>query len=148
MTLDHLTWSLCAEGQGRRASKLAADGLAIREQALGAEHPGTAQNLEALGWLYLARRRHDAADPLLRRAFATLEATLGRCAPGRRTVQRENAGRSERTVSTGEQPGVAPAMLIRALETHAALLRKARDDVEADKVEARLRSLREAGGRR
>ena len=54
----------------------------------------------------------------------------------------------ERAVAIGEKPGGDPAVLLRALETHAGLLRKAGKASEAEKVEARARALKESQGRR
>ena len=51
--------------------------LAIREAVLGAEHPDVATSLNNLAWLYQARGRYEAAEPLYQRALAIHEAVLG-----------------------------------------------------------------------
>jgi hypothetical protein len=51
--------------------------LAIREQALGAEHPGVATALNNLAALLWATNRLAEAEPLMRRALAIDEASFG-----------------------------------------------------------------------
>jgi tetratricopeptide (TPR) repeat protein len=51
--------------------------LALREQALGPDHPHTAQSLNNLALLYYAQGQYAAAEPLYRRALAIYEQALG-----------------------------------------------------------------------
>ncbi len=51
--------------------------LALRERALGAQHPDVATTLTSLAALHAARDDYGAAEPLLRRALAIREAALG-----------------------------------------------------------------------
>jgi tetratricopeptide (TPR) repeat protein/CHAT domain-containing protein len=51
--------------------------LAIREKALGSEHPGVAQSLNNLASLYQAQGRYAEAEPLYRRSLAIYEKALG-----------------------------------------------------------------------
>jgi tetratricopeptide (TPR) repeat protein len=51
--------------------------LAIREKALGPEHPDVAQNLNNLAELYRAQGRYEAAEPLYQQALAIAEKALG-----------------------------------------------------------------------
>ena len=51
--------------------------LAIREAALGPDHPDTATSLNNLAVLLRAQGRYAEAEPLLRRALAIREAALG-----------------------------------------------------------------------
>jgi DNA-binding winged helix-turn-helix (wHTH) protein/tetratricopeptide (TPR) repeat protein len=59
-----------AESLHRRA-------LAIREKALGPEHPDVAQSLNNLAWLHQHTGRHTEAEGLHRRAIVIAENTLG-----------------------------------------------------------------------
>ena len=52
--------------------------LAIREMALGPEHPDVAQSLNNLAGLYFARGRLTDAEPLYKRALEIKEKALGR----------------------------------------------------------------------
>ena len=51
--------------------------IAIREKALGTNHPGVAQTLSALANIYTSQARFADATPLLERAAAIYEKTLG-----------------------------------------------------------------------
>ncbi len=51
--------------------------LAIRENALGPEHPDVAQSLNNMAELYLARGRYAEAEPLHKRALAIWEKAVG-----------------------------------------------------------------------
>ena len=51
--------------------------LAIREAALGPDHPGTATSLYNLAVLLLAKARYAEAEPLYRRALAIDEKAYG-----------------------------------------------------------------------
>src|SRR6516165_9955735 len=51
-TLDHLAWVLSADGRSAEAEKLAKSALAIRQKALGAEHPDVVKSLNTLACVY------------------------------------------------------------------------------------------------
>ena len=51
--------------------------MAIREKALGPEHPDTAASLNNLAALYYAMGDYAKAEPLYRRALAIYEKALG-----------------------------------------------------------------------
>ena len=51
--------------------------LAIREKALGPDHPEVSTSLNNLAALYSAQGKYDLAEPLYQRAVAILEKTLG-----------------------------------------------------------------------
>ncbi|HEY0098903.1 MAG TPA: tetratricopeptide repeat protein [Pyrinomonadaceae bacterium] len=66
-------------GAGRydEAVPLAERALAIREKALGAEHPAVAQSLNSLAILYEAKGDYARAEPLYERTLALREKLLG-----------------------------------------------------------------------
>jgi tetratricopeptide (TPR) repeat protein len=51
--------------------------LAIREKALGPDHPDTAQSLNNLAALYYSQGNYAKAEPILIRALAIREKVLG-----------------------------------------------------------------------
>ena len=64
-------------GDYAAAEQLFLRALAIKEKALGPDHPGVAMALNNLGELYYAQGRYDEPEPLLRRGLAIDEAVLG-----------------------------------------------------------------------
>ena len=96
-----------AEPRYRRA-------LAIREKALGLEHPAVAESLYDLAELYHAQGKYGEAEPGYRRAIAILENALG-----------------------PKHPDVATV-----LESLAVVLRKTNRTAEAQKIEARARMIK------
>lgn len=64
-------------GQYADAIPLAEKSLALREQALGPEHPDTAKSLNSLAELYRAMGAYGKAEPLYDRALAIDEKSLG-----------------------------------------------------------------------
>ena len=63
--------------------------MAIREKALGPDHPHTATSLNNLAGLYYTQGKYDLAEPLYERALAICEKVLGPDHPN--TIQlREN----------------------------------------------------------
>ena len=64
-------------GEYKQALSPLRSALAIREQALGPDHPDTAQSLNNLAALYYAQGRYAEAEPLYRRALAIREQALG-----------------------------------------------------------------------
>ncbi len=69
--------SLRLKGQYDQAIPLAERALALREKTLGAEHPDTANSLDALAMIYRNKGDYAHAEPLYRRALAIREKTLG-----------------------------------------------------------------------
>jgi Tfp pilus assembly protein PilF len=65
--------------------------LAIREKALGPDHPDTAQSLNNLGYLLKTRGDLVGARPYFERALAILTARLGPDHPQTQTVRRNLA---------------------------------------------------------
>jgi len=102
--------------QGRYAEAIprARETLAIREKALGPEHPDVATSLNHLAGLYEHQGQYAQAEPLSRRALAIREKALG-----------------------PEHPDVA-----QSLQSYAALLRKTNRATEASGMEARAQAIR------
>ncbi len=67
-----------AEPLRQRALALHQRAWAIREKALGPEHPAVAESLDHLASVYMAQRKYAEAEPALRRALAIRETALGR----------------------------------------------------------------------
>ena len=68
---------LYKQGKYREAIPLAQRVLAIREKALGAEHPDVATSLNNLADLYQSQGNYPAAEPLYKRSLAIQEKALG-----------------------------------------------------------------------
>ena len=68
---------LYAQGRYQEAIPLAQQALAIREKALGLEHPDTATALNYLAFLYYFTGAYEQAEPLFKRALANREKALG-----------------------------------------------------------------------
>jgi tetratricopeptide (TPR) repeat protein len=98
-----------AKGQYQQAIPLAQRALAIREKALGPEHPDTGTALNNLAELYRAAGDYANAEPLFQRALAISEKALGAEHPetailaNRIAISAETAGEAEPI------PGSAPA---------------------------------------
>lgn len=75
--LDRLARYLQFQGLYPAAQPLFQRTLAIREQALGSEHPDVAASLHNLALLYRAQGRYSEAKPLYQRALAIYEQALG-----------------------------------------------------------------------
>ena len=72
------TWRrFTSDGRLRQSRTALQRALAIREKALGAEHPDTANSLNNLAALYWAMGDYAKAEPLFRRALAISEKALG-----------------------------------------------------------------------
>ena len=67
------------QGQGRyaEAEPLYKRALAIREKALGPDHPDVAASLNNLAVLYAAQGRYADAEPLYKRSLAIREKVFG-----------------------------------------------------------------------
>ncbi len=105
---------LRSQGHYAEAEPLHKRALAIREKALGPEHPPVAQSLNNLALLYQAQGRYAEAEPLYQRALKIWEKALG-----------------------PEHPQVATS-----LENYAALLRQTARADEAERMEARAKAIR------
>ncbi len=109
------TWRrFTAQGKYAEAEPLYQRALAIREKALGPEHPNVATSLNNLAVLYHTQGRYTEAEPLYQRALAIHERVLG-----------------------PEHPNVA-----QSLENYAVLLRKTGRRAEADEMESRAKAIR------
>jgi tetratricopeptide (TPR) repeat protein len=75
--LDWLGWALWRAARYAEAEPLYKRALAVREKALGPEHPDTAQSLNNLALLYYSQGRYAEAEPLCKRALAVREKALG-----------------------------------------------------------------------
>jgi tetratricopeptide (TPR) repeat protein len=65
------------EGKYSEAEGLYKRALAIRETALGANHPDVAQTLNNLALVYADQSKHGEAEALYKRALAIRETALG-----------------------------------------------------------------------
>ena len=79
--LNNLAVALSAAGDNGAAEPLLKRGLAIREKALGPEHPNTATSLNNLALLYDRQGRYKEAEPLYQRALGIVEKALGPAHP-------------------------------------------------------------------
>jgi tetratricopeptide (TPR) repeat protein len=149
-----------AQGDSAGALELQKEALAIREKALGPNHPDVAVNLNSLAALYGSRDDYASAEPLLQRALAIREQALG--ADDRYTGQSLNnlallyaaEGRYadaeplyQRAVRIFEQH-TANTELATALENYAALLDETGRTNEAAQMETRARTIRATDVRR
>ncbi len=75
--LNQQVTELYQAGRYGEAIPLAAEALAITEQALGPDHPYTAASLNNLALLYRSQGRYPEAEPLYQRALAIREQALG-----------------------------------------------------------------------
>jgi non-specific serine/threonine protein kinase/serine/threonine-protein kinase len=64
-------------GLYRDAEPLIQQGLDVRQNALGNDHPDVAESLHRLAWLYRSLRRYDEALPLAEESVRIREAALG-----------------------------------------------------------------------
>ncbi|HAX74953.1 MAG TPA: kinesin, partial [Cyanobacteria bacterium UBA11372] len=75
--LNQQVVELYQQGKYAEAIPLAQRALAIREKALGSEHPDVAASLNNLGLLYIQMGNYAQAEPLYQRALAIREKALG-----------------------------------------------------------------------
>jgi Tfp pilus assembly protein PilF len=68
--LNNLANLYCNQGQYAQAEPLHKRALAIREKALGPDHPDVAQSLENMAQLYRKTDQEKAAEELEKRAAA------------------------------------------------------------------------------
>ncbi len=73
------TWLACYRAQGKHAEAepFYKRALAIREKALGPDHPGVATDLNNLAGLFEAQGKYAEAEPLYKRALAIDQKALG-----------------------------------------------------------------------
>ncbi len=95
-------------GRPGEAEPLLQRALAIREAALGAEHPDTATSLNNLAGLYQDLGRPGEAEPLMQRALAIREAALGADHPSTHTVRENWATLRQRLPALPPDRGTAP----------------------------------------
>ena len=76
-TLDNLANLYKNQGKDEEALPLYQRALAIREKALGPEHPETARTLNNLANLYSVQGKDEEALPLYQRALAIREKIFG-----------------------------------------------------------------------
>ena len=69
--------SLLGKGATMRPKPMKARALAIREKALGPDHPDVAKSLNSFGHVYYLQKRYEECEGLLTRAFAIQESALG-----------------------------------------------------------------------
>ncbi|MEN9244706.1 MAG: tetratricopeptide repeat protein, partial [Gloeomargarita sp. DG02_5_bins_242] len=79
--LNQQVIELYERGRYAEALPLAQRSLAIREQALGKDHPSVATSLNNLAALYRAQGNYGAALPLYQRSLAIYEQALGKDHP-------------------------------------------------------------------
>src|SRR5262249_7152012 len=79
--LNKRVQELYRAGRYSDAIQIAQRVLAIREKALGRDHPDVAQSLNNLAELYRYQRRYADAEPLFRRSLDIREKALGRDHP-------------------------------------------------------------------
>jgi tetratricopeptide (TPR) repeat protein len=65
------------QGQYAKVEPLYQRALAIREKALGPEHPDVATSLNHLAWLYHNQGQYAKAEPLYERTLAICEKAFG-----------------------------------------------------------------------
>jgi len=78
---------LRSQGDYAGARPLYERSLAIREKALGADHPDTAASLNNLGLLLQSQGDYAAARPLYERSLAIMEKALGADHPDTKIVR-------------------------------------------------------------
>jgi len=143
-----------AQGDAAGALELQQEALALREKALGPDHPDVAASLNSIAALDSSREDFAAAEPLLTRALAIREHALGR--ENRYTAQSLNnlallyaaQGRYadaeplyQRSVAILEKQQ-HPDDLATVLENYAALLADAGRGDEAKQMDTRARAIR------
>jgi tetratricopeptide (TPR) repeat protein/CHAT domain-containing protein len=84
--LDNLALDYLKQSDSAKAAASLDEALAIRERALGPDHPETATRLNILARLYQDQREYAKAEPLYKRALAIREKALGPDHPDTATV--------------------------------------------------------------
>ena len=145
-----------AQGDIAGALELQNEALAIREQALGPDHPEVAASLNSIAGLYSAEDNYTAAEPLLTRALSIREKALG--ADNRYTAESLN-NLALLHAAQGRYPEAEPLYqraaaifeqqkrngdLATVLENYAALLEDTGRADEAKQMDARAQALHAA----
>ena len=116
------TWRWCSgtRADTRRPSRFSAEALAIRELALGPDHPDTAESLNNLALVLWVQGQYAEAEPLFHRAVAIAREIGDRWSEGNALGNLGTAyaalGQAERAIglyeqargSSGPQPGLRP----------------------------------------
>jgi tetratricopeptide (TPR) repeat protein len=76
-SLNNLALLYDNQGQYAKVEPLYQRALAIREKALGPEHPDVATSLNHLAWLYHNQGQYAKAEPLYERTLAICEKAFG-----------------------------------------------------------------------
>jgi tetratricopeptide (TPR) repeat protein len=71
-----------SQGRNAEAEPLYKRSLAIREKALGPDHPEVATSLNNLAGFYQSQARFDVAEPMYKRSLAIQEKSFGPDHPG------------------------------------------------------------------
>ena len=151
--LDSLAETHRSDGKLDRAESLLRSSLAVREKALGTEHPDVAASLNNLGVFYYGRHQYAMAEPLFQRALVIWEKAFGaehqNVARGLRHLAevygaqdryRQAVASYQRVVSIQEKSaGIDNPELAATLKSWALLLRKTNRKGEAEKLEERAR---------
>ena len=90
--LNETALALYYAGNYREAEPLYKRSLAIREKALGKDHPHVAASLNGLAVLYDSQGKYDEAEPLYKRALAIREEALGKDHPDVATSPERSGG--------------------------------------------------------
>jgi tetratricopeptide (TPR) repeat protein len=102
--------------------------MAIREKALGPDHPAVAASLASLAAVYTARGHYAQAEPLLKRALAISEKTLGPNHPATANILDDYADALGNARKDSASLAEAKAMKIRARAILDAQVRRASAD--------------------
>ena len=89
-SLNNLAALYADQGRYADAEPLYKRALAIREKALGPDHPDVATSLNNLAELYRDQGRYADAEPLYKRALAIYEKALGPDHPNVATVAQQS----------------------------------------------------------
>jgi tetratricopeptide (TPR) repeat protein len=106
--------------------------LAIREKALGPDHPAVASALASLAAVYTARTHYAQAEPLLKRALAISEKTLGPNHPATANILDDYADALSNARKDSASLAEAKAMKIRARAILDGQVRRASADAPRD----------------
>ena len=145
-----------AQGKYREAEPLYRRSLALKEKALGLEHPDVATSLNNLALLHISQSKYGEAEPLYQRSLAILEKTLGPEHPHMAISLNNLAllyrvqgrhGEAEplyqRCLTILEKAlGPEHPNVAQTLENYAALLRETGRTVDAAKMDERAQKIR------
>ena len=76
-SLNNLAEVYRTQGNYAKAEPLHKRSLAIREKALGPDHPGVANSLNSLAMLYMNQGNYAKAEPLYKSSLTRVEKALG-----------------------------------------------------------------------